>query len=181
MHTTLPTLEIWKCKLIKLVSMRRSILVIYLKYSFCSSLLSKMLFFHNCVMSTDGTSHEVEEKASLTFIWYYEAVSTWYFLIHKMDLRISRRPFVNLEPMFLKNKIDFWSTRLNIPFPYCVLHVFHGWGNIFNKRFKNWVQQNSPSWTHQCWYPNFSETSPIVKINLKVNMVGPHLPVLNHN
>lgn len=131
-RTTLPALEIWKCKLIKLVSMRRSILVIYLKYSFCFSLLSKMLFFHNCVMSTDGTSHEVEEKASLAFIWYYEAVSTWYFLTHKMDLWISIRSFVNLESMLLKNKTLFfkhswlWTTMLNILFPCYVLDILHG-------------------------------------------------------
>lgn len=63
LQTTVPTLEVWKCKWMELVSVR-SILVLYLKYCFCFSLLSKMLFFHNCVMSTDGTSHEVEEKKS---------------------------------------------------------------------------------------------------------------------
>ena len=57
MQITAPALEVWKCKWRKLVSIR-SILVVYLK----------MLFFHNCVMSTDGTSHEVEEKESLAFI-----------------------------------------------------------------------------------------------------------------
>lgn len=67
MQITVPAPEAWKCKWRKLVSIR-SILVVYLKYSFCFSLLSKMLFFHNCVMSTDGTSHEVEEKESLAFI-----------------------------------------------------------------------------------------------------------------
>lgn len=106
--------------------MRRSILVIYLKYSFCFSLLSKMLFFHNCVMSTDGTSHEVEEKASLAFIWYYEAVSTWYFLIHKMDLWISIRFFVNLESMFLKNKTEL--DQLCLAYCFHVMHftILHG-------------------------------------------------------
>lgn len=94
------------------MSMRRIILVIYLKYSFCFSLVSKMWFFHNCVMSTDGTSHEVEEKESLAFSWYYKAVITWYFLTHKMDLWVSIRSFVNVGSMFPKNKIYFRSQFL---------------------------------------------------------------------
>lgn len=124
MRTALPTLEIGKCKLIKLVS-TRIILVIYLKYSFCLSLLRKMLFFHNCVMSTDGTSHEVEERESLAFIWYYKAVSTGCFLIHKMDLWVSIRSFVNVDSEFPKNKICFRSTILRMLLPYHALYPFH--------------------------------------------------------
>lgn len=97
----------------ELVSVR-SILVVYLKYCFCFSLLSKMLFFHNCVMSTDGTSHEVGEKKILAFVWYYGAVSTFYFSTHKIYLWDSVRSSVALESTFLKNKIIFWSTVLNI-------------------------------------------------------------------
>lgn len=32
---------------------------------------------HNCVMSTDGTSHEVERERFSALIWYYRAESTW--------------------------------------------------------------------------------------------------------
>lgn len=96
------------------MSIRRSILVIYLKDSFCFSLLSKMLFFHNRVMSTDGTSHEVEKKESLAFIWYYGAVSTRYFLIRKIDLWNSMSLFVCLESRFLKKKISYWSAVFHI-------------------------------------------------------------------
>lgn len=109
----MPTLEVWKCKWMELVSVRR-ILVIYLKHHFGFSLLSKMLFFHNCVMSTDGTSHEVEEKKILAFVWYHGAVSTFYSSTHKIYLWDSVRSSAALESTFLKNKIIFWSTVHNI-------------------------------------------------------------------
>lgn len=66
-------------------------------------------------MSTDGTSHEAEEKDSAALTWCYRAVSTWCFLIHEMDLWDSMRSLAYKEiHVFKKHKVSFWSAGFDV-------------------------------------------------------------------